>query len=61
MNSRQHCILTHLERVVDALLPGGYWQADRFQVALCPAGLIAYRAMKCPAMRNRVFINARKA
>jgi|GEM_PF-2212858 len=62
MKTRQHPISTHLQRIADALLPGGYWQADRFKVALCPAGVIAHRAMKCPAMRNRaMFIGARKA
>lgn len=53
MNTPQH-ISMHVERLIGAVLLGGLWHADRFQVALCPAGLVAAKAMKRPALRNRV-------
>lgn len=54
MNPRQHPISTHLERFFSVLLPGGYWHIGQFFAKPCPAGHVAFTAMKPQAMRNRV-------
>ncbi len=52
MNPRQHSILTHLQRIVDALLPGGTWHLSRLSAAVCPAERVASRATDVKAMRK---------
>lgn len=65
MNPRQHISKHHWRVFDDALLPGGIWHLGRLISRLfaepCPAGVVAYRATNVPAMRKRVFIDARKA
>ena len=55
MNPRQHSILTHLKRILGALLPGGIWHVGQFSAKPCPAGLVADRATNFPAMQNRAY------
>lgn len=54
MNPRQHDILMHLQRLFSALLPGGPWYADRFQVEPCPAGRVANSATQNQTLCDRV-------
>lgn len=55
MNSRQHPISTHLQRIFLALLPGGFWQSGRLLAADCMTGFVAITAMKPKASWNCVF------
>ena len=60
MNPRQHPITTHLQRIFDALLPGGYWHVGQLLASPCPAERVALKAT-VKAMRNRDYRGFSKA
>ena len=60
MNPRQHPISIHLQRLLSALLPGGFWQAGQHLSKPCPAGLVAIRVTKHDAMRDRAYLRGER-
>lgn len=54
MNPRQHSILTHLQRLFSALLPGGTWQLSRLWAEPCPAERVINHVMQPQTKRARV-------
>ena len=51
MNPRQ-LITKHLQRLISALLPGGYWHVSQLLASPCPAERVAIKAT-VQAMPNR--------
>ena len=52
MNHRQHNS-THLQRLLSALLPGGFWHLGQFLADVCSAERVAIPATRVKAMRKR--------